>query len=254
MFIGFKVRKKALAVLAILVYVGCVSVASAQFQFYGGASAGYGLMKTKTRSRITFTEAGGGVDPADTSFRKEPKGEKLATDLMLGVRYFINSFFIGTELSFVFDKQSVAHRFTFAPDPAIPDFTRVLKTTLRRNVALIPAITVGKSFGESWLVFAKLGVAISRFELELQVRNPIPATFHSGKKTVYGIAPSLGFEYSFHKNMALTGVFTYEQYGVRKKDFASVITNPGDDFASIGDTVAKPRVYSFKVGFIIKTS
>ncbi|MGN6670299.1 MAG: hypothetical protein ACTHJ4_02005 [Candidatus Nucleicultricaceae bacterium] len=129
-------------------------------------------------------------------------------EITFGGRYlYENGFFPGFEVGISVGSQNFNHDFHFnEPDPfylpAPGDY--LVKASLKNKFSVTPSLVFGWVFAKQFNAFAKLGVNIARYKLDVAGLNYDPV-FHSGskEKTVISFAPQIGLEYSFSRHVSL---------------------------------------------------
>jgi len=211
--------------------------------FYLGALAGYSFMDTRINSDVYFDQAVF-VVPNDF-FRSSRKSGSFVGEVLIGGRYFFRNGFIGgMEGSLTIDNHQQTVAFN---DENVFLRQNQIQVQLSRNVAITPSIILGGLISKNLLLFSKLGLSVSYFKLKVANTTPGEGNFTKNQLDL-GIVPAVGLEYAMSSRISAVATSSYELY--KGAEFTVPTIIKGTLTPSI--TKIKPRVLTFKIGFIYK--
>ena len=222
--------------------------------FVAGGAVGYSKMNTKTTSSNKSSNkfAGFATRFGSSSTRANKSSSSITGDIFSGYRYITESgFAVGFNLGFGLDGNSTKNSGTFTNVN-----TTTFQTKLNRQFQIKPAIFLGKTIGNNWMIFTELGMSISRFKLKSTIQETSNTNLTQNKTTSFtkvGFAPALGAEFAVNKNLSVQGTLSYEFFGSTKKDLGStdgtvLVTRTQTE----NSVKVKPRYFTMKIGAVYK--
>jgi opacity protein-like surface antigen len=201
---------------------------------YTGASIGYSHMHTRVKDTIAIPIA----PNLDSDERGKAKAHGLYFDVFGGYRqFFENHYLIGFELGIGRNNNSDNKKFE--------NNNFLITTRVKSKYKFMPALVFGKQLNERWLMFAKVGVSLARFE-GARIRGidgGIDVKEHF-KKRKAGFMGSLGAEYAHNEKLSTIGSITYERFGAIKCNYTATNTTVGEQ--NTGSF--KPSYVTAKIG------
>ena len=173
--------------------------------FFLGAQAGISKrISTTTLSNQTLTVNNAAVSIADYSKKNRSTG--LVYGLMGGYGRNLNGLYVGGELSVMFGQNNKFQ--TQTVNAANGSASYSVKTKYNHGPALTFAPRVGAIFANSYLVYARLGLSVSRDQVQ-NYDNTTGSSFNSSKKTKLAFVPGVGIEKAITSNLLLRLEYTY---------------------------------------------
>lgn len=212
--------------------------------FYAGGQIGYSFMHGVMRNFLHTT-----TGATDNVFsKKSASSNKFIGEILLGYRHYLPSssdVMMGLELAANWDGHKLSKTFNERLRNAASNIFYSVR--LRKEFSFVPAVTIGYTFCPKWMVFAKLGVAITRFKERINFNN---VTSGSKSFTKAGVAPSLGLEYAYTKHVSFLGTVSYEAYPALNKKFTGIQVGQPNSF--LHTKVKRPYLISVKVGALYR--
>ena len=246
-----------LPLAALALYAGTESLEAHNFNsgFVAGGAIGHSHMSNKlTNSSNNTTHVNGNFvlfTSAGTNSSKNSNA--LAGSVFSGYRYMTESgFAVGFNLGLGMDGSSVKNSGTVN--------TMNFTNKLNRQFNINPALFLGKTVGDNWMVFTELGLSISRFKLKSThtvTASPDKTTSINKSFTKVGFAPTLGAEFSINDHFSVLSTVTYEFFGKTQKGFGgtkkSVTVGPITTTNTTENSgKVKTRYVTAKMGVIYK--
>lgn len=208
-----------------------------------GTGLGYSSLSIKTRDTLFF------LDNLETNgeFKKTKRSNGFVVDLFSGYRLLINERFIfSLNLSLTKDTNSVKSTI------GVPTTSTISQTKIHRQFSVTPDLTAGYIFCQQWMVYLKLGLSISRFNLENKVIGPNATVSTDKTVTKFGIKPTVGIEYAINKKASFFTDLSYEYIPSLKKN----LNNPTDPnvfiLGATHDLKSSPHYVTGKIGVLYK--
>ncbi|ARN84093.1 outer membrane beta-barrel protein [Candidatus Nucleicultrix amoebiphila] len=177
-------------------------------------------------------------------------GSASKTNFMGGIiggyrHIFANGVSFGGDVVLNFNRSKEATKiFTQANAPFLNKFRR-------KNVSVIPGISVGKVLGNRFHGTLGLGLGISQFEL--QVINVLGNGSFKKTETKVGFVPSLGLEFAATERVSLVANVAGEFYSkVSKTSFGNEIAPLFNNNAVFYSSSYRPNFFTARLGFIVK--
>lgn len=208
---------------------------------YIGANVGLSYKHMSGHEKESFDFGGLLTGKASRSpHHYSPMGEILG-----GYRHFFNNnFMLGGELAASLDPKALRSK-----RKALTAVTSS-SASLKQKFALTPQVVVGRTFAQKWMAFAKLGMAIARYDVKVKNFDPTGAVNFSNShahKTLLGFAPSIGVEYALNQKVSLNGTLSYVHFGKLSKNLkGNVISAPTTDLTH--KIRVRPSTLTAKVG------
>jgi opacity protein-like surface antigen len=191
--------------LPLLAMTAVSAVQAAPFNgFYLGAQAGIAKRITTTSlSNQTLTVNGATVTEVDYSKKNRTTG--FVYGLMGGYGRNLNGLYLGGELSLSFSQNNKTQTQSVL---GTNGSTYSVNTQYKHGPALTFAPRVGAVFANSYLAYVRLGLSMSRDQIQnYDVTTGNSST--SSKKTKLTFVPGLGIEKDFGNHMLLRLEYTY---------------------------------------------
>lgn len=167
------------------------SQASTFSDFYIGANAGYAYRKDKN----TFTAKN--MLGKEVNYSKTISNSDFAYGVMGGYGQNINGFYLGAELTISHDntnKDNILHLTTINELPTNGS------SKYKRGIALGISPRLGAIFADSYLLYAKLGIEVSRDKIYANVPGLL-TVYASSEKTQTVLVPGIGIEKDYGNNI-----------------------------------------------------
>ena len=249
-YFGFTMKKFIFT--SALLAASFLQTAHAKTTFKSGAaigmSIGYSHLSAKTKENVLITPnphivfGYGG----NSSFKKTHTSNGFVADVFAGYRFKLTSnFLVGFDISFSKETN------TLKQNNLIPLFDQESTTELHRQFSIIPALTAGYTFADKWMLYAKLGLSISRFSLENKNLGAVAISTPEKTFTKLGVKETLGIEYAVTEKAALFSEVSFEQIQSKKVRLTNPTVTPAFTHQS-HDVKVKPRYITAKIGVLYK--
>ena len=176
--------------------------------FYAGVFAGYTNRAVKTSSNITGTPVPGVTSTINYSHTKRIPG--FLYGLMIGFGQNLNGCYLGGEATFHYDTANKYKLHTTNADVrggGVRGSTPVsFKTNYKRSPVIGLGIRIGTILSREYLLFAKLGIEMSRDRGKAKDLNVAGVSASSGvetgaRKTKLTFVPGVGIEKFLYNNL-----------------------------------------------------
>ena len=249
---------KLTTAVALALFAGTEASQAHNFKsgFVAGGAVGYSHMTNRfSNSSSNTTRVNGAiVGLTSAGVNSSKSSNAIAGSIFSGYRYITESgFAVGFNLGFGLDGSSVKNSGTVN--------TMSFTNKLNRQFNITPALFLGKTIGNSWMIFTELGLSVSRFKFKsthTETAGTNQTTSINKSFTKVGFAPTLGAEFAVNENISVTGTATYEFFGSTKKDLGGTnrsVTVAGPITTSNtteNGVKVKPRYFTMKIGMLYK--
>ena len=134
----------------------------------------------------------------------------------------------------------------------IPTTPSTSQTKIYRQFAVTPELTTGYIFAQQWMAYLKLGLSISRFEIENKVIGTTAVVSKDKKVTKVGFKPTLGVEYAMNDKASVFTDVSYEYIPEIKKSFNNPTAPAALIPGSTHDVKVRPHYFTAKIGVMYK--
>lgn len=208
-----------------------------------GTGLGYSSLSINARDTLFLMD---GL-PTNGEFKKTKRNNGFVVDLFSGYRFLINkSFIFSLNLSFSKDTNSVKSTI------GIPTTSAISQTKIYRQFSVTPDLTAGYIFCQQWMAYLKLGLSISRFNLENKVIGRDAVVSTDKTVTKFGVKPTIGIEYAINRKVSFFTDFSYEYVSSMKKDLKNPSAPNVFILGATHDLKSSPHYVTGKIGVLFK--
>lgn len=219
--------------------------------FYLGLAQGLSHMRGTLKGQYADPgDPAAFLDPESSSRTFSSKDNSWVIDGLAGYwHFFLNGLSLGGDIALSYTNNEIkeVYRDTTANGP---NGENPINLKVKKVFSLIPSATLGYRLHKHFHIFAKVGMAITRYELSMQ--NPRLFDPVIRNRTTYSFVSTLGLEYAFNKHWSVALTTSYEnspQLGIEGHAVNTVALTDRDDKLKFHIT---PNTFTQKINIIYR--